>query len=149
MKLNVKMKIEEITAEQTYGLRKKELRKNMSLSSKFRGDLDADTFHLGLFINNEIVSIVSFMRSDHKEFTEKQFQLRGMATKENYQGKGFGKMLITKSEELLKEKEVIIVWCNARIVALDFYKKQGFKIIGKEFDIPQIGGHFVMYKKLI
>jgi len=149
MKLNVKMKIEEITAEQTYGLRKKELRKNMSLSSKFRGDLDADTFHLGLFINNEIVSIVSFMRSDYKEFTEKQFQLRGMATKENYQGKGFGKMLITKSEELLKEKEVIIVWCNARIVALDFYKKQGFKIIGKEFDIPQIGGHFVMYKKLI
>ena len=89
------------------------------------------------------------MRSDYKEFTEKQFQLRGMATKENYQGKGFGKMLMTKSEELLKEKEVIIVWCNARIVALDFYKKQGFIIIGKEFDIPQIGGHFVMYKKLI
>ena len=143
------MKIKEITAEQTYELRKIELRKNMSLSSQFSGDLDADTFHLGLFINNEIVSIVSFMRSDYKEFTEKQFQLRGMATKENYQGKGFGKMLITKSEELLKEKEVIIVWCNARIVALDFYKKQGFKIIGKEFDIPQIGGHFVMYKKLI
>ena len=143
------MKIKEITAEQTYELRKIELRKNMSLSSQFRGDLDADTFHLGLFINNELVSIVSFMRSDYKEFTEKQFQLRGMATKENYQGKGFGKMLITKSEELLKEKEVIIVWCNARIVALDFYKKQGFKIIGKEFDIPQIGGHFVMYKKLI
>ena len=143
------MKIKEITAEQTYELRKIELRKNMSLSSQFSGDLDEDTFHLGLFINNEIVSIVSFMRSDYKEFTEKQFQLRGMATKENYQGKGFGKMLITKSEELLKEKEVIIVWCNARIVALDFYKKQGFKIIGKEFDIPQIGGHFVMYKKLI
>lgn len=143
------MKIKEITAEQTYELRKIELRKNMSLSSQFSGDLDADTFHLGLFINNELVSIVSFMRSDYKEFTEKQFQLRGMATKENYQGKGFGKMLITKSEELLKEKEVIIVWCNARIVALDFYKKQGFKIIGKEFDIPQIGGHFVMYKKLI
>jgi len=143
------MKIKEITAEQTYELRKIELRKNMSLSSQFSGDLDADTFHLGLFINNELVSIVSFMRSDYKEFTEKQFQLRGMATKENYQGKGFGKMLITKSEELLKEKEVIIVWCNARIVALDFYKKQGFIIIGKEFDIPQIGGHFVMYKKLI
>ena len=143
------MKIKEITAEQTYELRKIELRKNMSLSSQFRGDLDEDTFHLGLFINNELVSIVSFMRSDYKEFTEKQFQLRGMATKENYQGKGFGKMLMTKSEELLKEKEVIIIWCNARIVALDFYKKQGFKIIGKEFDIPQIGGHFVMYKKLI
>ncbi len=143
------MKIKEITAEQTYELRKIELRKNMSLSSQFSGDLDADTFHLGLFINNELVSIVSFMRSDYKEFTEKQFQLRGMATKENYQGKGFGKMLITKSEELLKEKEVIIIWCNARIVALDFYKKQGLKIIGKEFDIPQIGGHFVMYKKLI
>ncbi len=143
------MTIKEITVEETYGIRKDELRKNMDLPSQFRGDLDADTFHLGLFINNEIVSIVSFMRSDYKEFTEKQFQLRGMATKENYQGKGFGKMLITKAEELLKEKEVIIIWCNARIVALDFYKKQGFKIIGKEFDIPQIGGHFVMYKELI
>lgn len=143
------MTIKEITAEETYGIRKDELRKNMDLPSQFRGDLDADTFHLGLFINNEIVSIVSFIRSDYKEFTEKQFQLRGMATKENYQGKGFGKMLIIKAEELLKKKEVIIIWCNARIVALDFYKKQGFKIIGKEFDIPQIGGHFVMYKKLI
>ena len=39
------MKIKEITAEQTYELRKIELRKNMSLSSQFSGDLDADTFH--------------------------------------------------------------------------------------------------------
>ena len=28
-----------------------------------------------------------------------------------------------------------MVWCNARLVALDFYKSVGFKITGKLFDI--------------
>ena len=41
-----------------------------------------------------------------------------------------------------------MVWCNARINAVAFYKKEGFKIIGDEFEIPDIGPHFLMAKNL-
>ncbi|MEN8187879.1 MAG: GNAT family N-acetyltransferase [Bacteroidota bacterium] len=142
------MEIKEITAQETYNIRKEELRKNMDLSTKFTGDLDKDTIHLGLFTDDKLVSILSLMKAGYKEFTGFQYQLRGMATLNDYQGKGFGRELVTRSIEIIKEKRADIVWCNARVAVLNFYKKQGFKTIGKEFDIPQIGGHFVMYKEL-
>lgn len=56
--------------------------------------------------------------------------------------------MILKSEKILKDKKVAIVWCNARVVALDFYRKLGFKTKGNEFDIPLIGGNYIMYKEL-
>jgi ribosomal protein S18 acetylase RimI-like enzyme len=141
--------IKEITVEETYNLRKKELRKGMDLPSTLTGDLDNDTLHIGLFLNKELVSIVSFMKSDYKEFSGIQYQLRGMATLEDFQGKGYGKLLLEKAEEILNSKGTAVIWCHARVVALGFYNKLGYTVIGKEFSIPQIGRHFVMFKKLI
>ncbi len=69
-----------------------------------------------------------------------------MATLDEYQGKGLGKELILKVEEVLKEKNVDVLWCNARVVALGFYKKLGFKIKGSKFDILLIGYHYEMLK---
>ncbi len=140
--------IKRIKANETYALRKKVLRKNIDLPSYFTKDFDEDTLHLGLFTENQLVGIVSFMKNDQKDLNGEQYQLRGMATKEDFQGKGYGKELILYGLEILKSKNVEILWCNARIIALDFYKKMGFQTIGKEFDIPKIGRHFVMYLKL-
>ena len=40
-----------------------------------------------------------------------------------------------------------MVWCNARLVAIDFlYRSIGFKIVGEIFDIEGIGPHYYMYK---
>lgn len=39
-----------------------------------------------------------------------------------------------------------LLWRNARIVALDFYKRLGLQTIGPEFDIKGIGPHFVTWK---
>lgn len=141
--------IREIKAEDTYPIRKKELRENIDLPEKFTGDLDNSTFHLGLFEDDNLVTIVSFMKNNHERLIGEQYQLRGMATLQSYLKKGYGKKLVKRAEELLKEKKTEIIWCNARVIALNFYHKQGFEIIGEEFDIPQIGGHFVMYKKLL
>lgn len=142
------VQIKYIQAEETYGIRKIILRKNIDLPFQFHGDFDKDTFHLGLFENNVLASVASFVKSSHEDFEEPQFQLRGMATLEDYQGKGHGKSLILEAEKILKEKNISILWCNARIAALHFYYKQGFQSVGKQFDIPQIGGHYVMFKKL-
>ena len=54
-----------------------------------------------------------------------------------------------ESFTLLKLKKCDIIWCNARIIALDFYKSLGFKINGKEFNIKDIGPHFKMWKSLV
>jgi len=142
------VEIREITAEETYTIRKEVLRKNMDLSYKFSGDHDKDTFHLGLLKNKKIISIVSFMKTNNHLFLKDQYQLRGMATLENFQGKGYGKILISRAEIFLNKKKIKEVWCNARVNSIDFYTKQGFSLVGKEFQIPQIGGHFIMSKKL-
>lgn len=140
--------IQEIKAEETYIIRKQELRKNLDLPSAFTGDFDKDTIHVGLYYDGDLASVVSFMNINYKNFIGNQYQLRGMATKEIYQGKGYGKLLIEWSENLLIANKTEIIWCNARVIALGFYAKLGFRTVGNEFNIPQIGGHFVMYKKL-
>ncbi len=141
--------VKEINTEDTYPIRLEELRKNMSLPFEFDGDFDQETFHLGLFYEGQLVSVVSFMKTKHHLLNGEQYQLRGMATKEKFQGKGFGKILVEKSEAILIDKNINFVWCNAREIALDFYKKIGFNIIGNSFETEQIGKHNTMFKKLI
>ncbi len=137
-----------ITAPETYALRLQELRKNMTLSEKIPGDFDESTVHLGLFEDDQLACIATFMPASSDLFKEKQYRLRGMATDEAHQKKGYGKAVLLKAEELLKERGIDLIWCNARVVALGFYMKLGYEIIGEEFDIPQIGGHFVMFKRI-
>ena len=141
------IEIKLISAEDTYEIRKRMLRKNIPLTEKTEGDFEENTFHLGAFIDDKLVSVATFVENKNSHFQGNQYRLRGMATGENYQGKGLGRKLILKAEEILKERKVDVLWFNARVVALDFYKKLGYKTIGEEFDIQYIGGHFNMYKK--
>ena len=143
------VKIRIISLEETYQIRKEVLRKNIDLPYTFNGDLEKETIHLGLYLNNNLTGVVSFMKSTHKDLKGEQYQLRGMAILHELQGKGYGKILILNGIEKLKKKQIEIVWCNARVSALHFYQKNGFQTIGDEFDIPKIGGHFVMYKNII
>ena len=142
------IEIKKISAEETYAIRLEVLRKNIDLPYKFNGDLDIETFHLGAFKEGELVAVSSFMKVKNNHFKGAQYQLRGMATLPQFQGLGMGKQLILKAEEILKALQINCLWCNARIIAVEFYKKQGFKTFGELFDIPLIGGHFVMYKYL-
>ena len=48
----------------------------------------------------------------------------------------------------LTKRDCDMVWCNARLVAVDFYRSIGFKISGNLFDIEGIGPHYYMYKKI-
>ena len=140
--------IKTITAKETFDIRLEVLRKNIPLPYEFKGDFDADTFHLGAFKDEKLIAVSSFMKSENNNFKGKQYQLRGMATLDNYQGFGAGKRLIVKAVEILRKKNIDCLWCNARVIALDFYKKQGFLIFGDKFDVSLIGDHFVMYKYL-
>lgn len=143
-----KMTTRLIDSKETYPLRAAVLRENIPLPNAFKGDDDKNTFHLGVFLNKELVGVGSFMESSNVLFEEKQYQLRGMATSISAQGCGVGKILLKAAEELLKERGIAILWCNAREIALNFYKKQGFQIDGDPFEIKYIGTHFTMFKKI-
>lgn len=142
------IRIEEISAEDTYPIRKNILRKNMSLSHVMHGDLDPETLHLGVFAEEELVCIGSFMKASFEGLSGSQYQLRGMAAREESQGKGFGKLLLERAELILSGKGIDIIWCNARITAVEFYEKLGYQAMGKQFEVPQVGAHFKMFKVL-
>ncbi|PHS52517.1 MAG: GNAT family N-acetyltransferase [Lutibacter sp.] len=142
------IEIKKITALETYPIRLEVLRKNIPMPYEFSGDLAIDTFHLGAFKNNELIAISSFMKVNNKNFKGEQYQLRGMATIAKYQGYGAGKMMMQKAFSILTILKMDCLWCNARIIAVNFYKNQGLKTFGKLFSIEHIGDHYVMFKDL-
>ena len=76
------------------------------------------------------------------------WQLRGMATLESVRGRGYGKMILDACIEHVSRKRGSVLWCNARKGAVGFYEASGFKIVGEEFDVPDIGAHFVMLRRM-
>ena len=72
-----------------------------------------------------------------------------MATLESFQNRGFGKILLSAAEVQLRSLDTEVLWCNARVIAFDFYLKQGFEFFGKIFKIEDVGPHAVMVKRLI
>jgi len=143
-------KIKQISAKTTYPVRHPVLRKGRPLETcVFKGDDLKTTIHIGVFHKNQIIGVASFMKSRNSLFKETlQYQLRGMAILEDFQGKGLGKLILAYGEKLLKEKDIELIWCNARINAVNFYKNNGYATLGDPFHIPEIGKHFTMYKSI-
>ncbi len=74
-------------------------------------------------------------------------KLRQMAVEQSWQGRGLGKKIISKVEELLRNKSYKQVELHARKTAIGFYLKMGYEIDSDEF--TEVGiPHFRMIKKL-
>lgn len=144
------MQIKLIEAKDTYSVRHPVLRQGKPIEScSFPGDSLNSTFHFGLHIDNKLVGVCSLFKSNNDLFNEvNQYQLRGMAILESYQGNSYGNTIVNFVETFLKNKEVNFLWCNAREKASPFYKKNHFNIISKPFNIKGVGLHFIMYKHL-
>lgn len=147
-KPNYKTKL--ITPQEAWSIRQPVLREGKPLESCiFEGDDFETTFHTGLFIENHLIAVASFMKNCQALFSEKnQYQLRGMAVMTEFQGKGYGHHVLKFGESLLINQDVKLIWCNAREIAVPFYEKNNYAIYGKPFLIPHIGTHFIMAKTL-
>lgn len=146
------MKVRRISASDTYQIRHAVLAPHLPLEAiKFLNDDDEDlSFHLGAFMDGKLVSVASFFYEKHPEFSDlHQYQLRGMATLPEFEKKGLSSELLNVAFPIIKQNFCTLVWCNARKSAVGFYEKVGFLKAGKnEFEIQDIGPHFLMYKKL-
>lgn len=145
------MRVLRIKPEETYYLRSKMLWPGKSLNEcKFPGDFESQTFHLGAYIDDKLVSISSFYFSQNQAINEEfQFQLQGMATLSDYRKRGFSSQLLDTAIVVLKQNQCRVLWCNAREAARGFYEKVGFTAQGDYFDIADIGSHILMVRPII
>ena len=81
---------------------------------------DEEGIHLGLYLENELVSVISLFINGY------ELQFRKFATLVEKQGHGYGTKLLEKVLEYAKERKIKRVWCNSRVEKIDFYKKFGF-----------------------
>jgi GNAT superfamily N-acetyltransferase len=72
------------------------------------------------------------------------WRIRGMATTREARGKGVGTAVLDALVQHAVDKGASRVWCNARTPALSLYERAGFLPVSAEFEVPDIGPHFVM-----
>jgi len=138
-----------ITPNDLLGIRSAVLRDGMPLEECiFPTDNLPGAFHLGYYAGDELACIAAFHPQSYGEYAGTGYQLRGMATTEEYRGKGFGNQLLNFGIVYLRGQKANYLWCNARKKAAQFYLNMGFELISPEFEVPVIGPHYVMYVKI-
>ncbi len=150
MTTQLKVNISKVDAKKVRPLRHSELRKGQDFSTtSYLEDYEADTFHMVCIVDEKIVTCASFYpEKSLKIKSDNAYRLRGMATDSSFQRKGCASDLTQESFKELKKRDCDMVWCNARLGAVDFYKSAGFNITGELFDIAEIGPHYYMYKEI-
>ena len=144
------MKLKNISSEEIRTLRHKVLRQGKPFSTTtYQRDNCIETFHLAFMKDNVPISCATFYPENTSLIGSKRaYRLRGMATIKEHRKKGYGKKIMSKAIEEIKKRKGNFLWCNARLVAVEFYKKLGFSSKGEQFNISDIGPHYFMYKKL-
>ena len=74
-------------------------------------------------------------------------RLRQMAVLNDLQGKGIGRALMNFAENIARDRGYKIISMHARINAVGFYEKMGYKIASDQFTEVTIP-HYVMEKNL-
>ncbi len=144
------MQVKRVSTRDTYALRNKVLRPGMPVETcYFDGDHEDQTFHLGAFVEGKLVSIASFYYRKNENFPEEnQFQLRGMATLEEFRKQGLSRELLNFAFPIIKQNFCHRVWCNARTGARGFYESMDFEAFGDVYEIETVGPHILMSRKI-
>lgn len=142
------LSIRKIKPEETLTIRQKILRPHLSLEEcVYDIDYLEDSFHIGAYSGDKLICIGSFSKEEDKDLPKpKQYRLRGMATLEEFRKLGGGKKVIAYAEEILRERDIDILWCHGRTGVQGYYKKIGFEPFGEVFSYPPSGPHVVLFK---
>lgn len=130
------MTVERVTAADLHAIRKAVLRDGTpSDDVHFPDDDAAHAVHTA--IRDEVGAIVAsaswFEVESPDAPGEPALQLRGMAVAPSGRRRGLGERLIATGVGLAAERNIAVVWANARDSALDFYCAVGFDVVGDGF----------------
>lgn len=99
-----------------------------------------DAFAVGVFSGDALVA-VGFVAP---EGGPGAWRVRGMATAPAVRGRGAGTLVLEALVRHALDHGATRIWCNARTPARSFYERGGFRVTSEEFELPQIGPHYVM-----
>ncbi len=124
-------------------LRSKVLREPLNLNFTLKNiESENIAVHIGGFYNDVLIGCLVL-----KPININIIQMTQVAVEENFRGKGLGKMLVIFSEEHSKKLGFSKMNLHARIPAIKFYEKLGYKKDGEEFIEVSIP-HWEMSKNL-
>jgi GNAT superfamily N-acetyltransferase len=131
------------------GLRHAVLRQGLRRSEAiFPGDDATTSRHYGAFRAGEVLCCATLHASEWEG--EPAWQLRGMATAPQARRTGLGRRVLKLMEDDLRRDAggVLLLWCNARVPAVAFYREMGWEVVSDELEIPKAGPHVRMVKRL-
>lgn len=129
----------EIPIADTRRLRQAVLRPHQTLEDLATHEPD-DALAVGAFEGEHLMA-VGFVGPDGGP---NAWRVRGMATREEARGRGAGSAILAALVQHAVDRGATRVWCNARIRARSLYERAGFRIVSEQFEIPEIGPHYVM-----
>lgn len=140
--------IRALSAEESIAVRHPVLRPGRPREEAiFACDAEEWTRHFGAFDEaGELVGVVTIHPASIDGVSA--WQLRGMATVPAVRGQGHGAALVRQAESVVRDAGGCLLWCNARVVAVTFYERLGWEVVGEEFDIATVGPHFRMIRRL-
>ena len=137
------------TVAEIFQLRRDVLRAGLPVeTAQFPGDDSPATIHVGAFApdgRNVGCATGTLNQWDGRP----AWQLRGMAVAPECQRRGVGQRVLAELKRQVRENsDVRQLWCNAREIALEFYKAQGWRIESERFVIETAGPHYKMTREI-
>ncbi len=150
------IEIVELSAAQTFSLRAAVLRAGIPVEQvNFHDNNPPGSRHFGAFAEGELVGAGYISPNsepndiDSEGATPGGWQLRGMSVSENQRGRGIGRAIVLRCIEAAREENAPVLWCNARVRAVELYRREGFIGVGEVFEIQGIGPHLRMRLDLL
>lgn len=144
------MTIQQVDIEIIRPLRGLVLRPGLPIEfTNYERDKELQTIHYANIVNQKICSIATFYPEPMLEVEAlAAYRLRGMATHPNYRRQGLARSIMLQAIADIQKLGGDLLWCKARLVAIDFYESLGFMKVGPIYEIKGIGPHYNMYKNL-
>jgi len=138
--------IRKINTTETLSLRKALLRPHLTPEQCiYPGDDDSTTCHLGGFIDDSLMSIVSiYQRGLPGQESKRGYQFRALAIVDGLRSRGYGLILLHAVEQYARDNAADYLWANAHMTAVEFYRKAGYTIDDKEFIVEGVGAHVIV-----
>ncbi|MGH9307562.1 MAG: GNAT family N-acetyltransferase [Acidimicrobiales bacterium] len=141
------IEVQRVEASRTYPLRQAVLRPHQSVEQMaLDGDDDPDSAHFAALCDGQVVTTASVRpeappwEPDHPL----SWRLRGMATTGEHRNQGIGGRVLGAVVKHVQQGGGGLLWCNARLPALPFYRRAGFVARGEAWVDPTIGPHIAM-----
>ena len=84
-----------------------------------------------------------------KRLDAEHAEIKSMHTAAAARGRGVGRAMLAFVERTLREETPVRqMWCNARVPAIGFYERLGWRVVSERFEIPTAGPHVRMTKLL-